>query len=37
MTVFTVTVITYILLLSLMMIKLWQENIHIIEKTVIVS
>lgn len=37
MTVFTATVITYILLLSLMMIKLWQENIHIIEKTVIVS
>lgn len=37
MAVFTVTVITYILLLSLMMIKLWQENIHIIEKTVIVS
>ena len=37
MTVFTVTVITYILLLSLIMIKLWQENIHIIEKTVIVS
>ena len=27
----------YILLLDLMMIKLWQENIHIIEKTVIVS
>lgn len=37
MTVFTVTMITYILLLSLIMIKLWQENIHIIEKTVIVS
>ena len=27
----------YILLLDLMMIKLWQGNIHIIEKTVIVS
>jgi hypothetical protein len=27
----------YILLLDLMMIKLWQENIHITEKTVIVS